>query len=99
MSGCGIGEYLAEKIEEKLDWETRYIKPGHIVRGGTPTAYDRILSARYGLVAIDCVKDGNFGKMPALRGQEVVPVDLEEAVAENKTVPLDLFEQAEVFFE
>jgi len=94
----GIGEYLADEIEERLDWETRYVKPGHIVRGGTPTAYDRILSTRYGLKAVDCIKEGNFGKMPALRGQDIVAVDLSEAVAENKKVPIELFEEAEIFF-
>jgi len=94
----GIGEYLAEEIEERMDWQTRYIQPRHIVRGGTPTAYDRILSSRYGLAAIDCVERGDFGKMAALKGQEIEIVDLADAVAETKTVPLDLLEKAEIFF-
>ncbi|SDL86130.1 6-phosphofructokinase [Halarsenatibacter silvermanii] len=94
----GIGDYLAEEIEEKMDWETRYIQPRHIVRGGSPTAYDRVLSSRYGLMAIDLVEEENFGKMPALQGQDIVPVDLSEAVAEIKQVPLDFYEDAEYLF-
>lgn len=94
----GVGEYLADEIEERLDWETRYIQPRHIVRGGTPTAYDRILSSRYGLAAIDCVKNKDFGKMAALKGQEIEIVDLANAVADTKTVPVELFEKAEIFF-
>ncbi len=94
----GIGETLAKEIGERLDWETRYIKPGHIVRGGTPTAYDRILSSRYGLGAIDCVHRGDYGKMVALKGQDIVTVDLHLCTGENKKVPVDLYEEVEVFF-
>ncbi len=91
----GVGEYLAEEIEERVNWETRHIQPRHIIRGGTPTAYDRILSSRYGIKAIELVNEGDFGKMPALNGQNIEAVDLSEAVAEIKEVPLDLYEQAE----
>lgn len=94
----GIGESLAREIRKRLDWETRYIKPGHIVRGGTPTAYDRILSSRYGLGAIDSVFQGDFGKMVALKGQDIVTVDLDECTHENKKVPLELYEEVEIFF-
>ncbi len=94
----GIGDYLADEIEERLDWETRYIQPRHIVRGGTPTAYDRVLSSRYGLRAIDLVHQEKFGMMPALKGQDIEAVDLSEAVAEIKTVPLEFYEEAEYLF-
>lgn len=94
----GIGESLAKEIGRRLDWETRYIKPGHIVRGGTPTAYDRILSSRYGLGAIDCVYRGDYGKMVALKGQDIVTVDLNKCTNRIKKVPVDLYEEVEIFF-
>ncbi len=94
----GVGEYLAEEIEEKMDWETRYIQPRHIIRGGSPTAYDRVLSSRYGLRAIDLVDEGEFGKMPALRGQDIEAVSLSEAVADIKEVPLEFYKEAESLF-
>ena len=67
-------------------------------RGGTPTAYDRVLSTRFGLHAIDAVHDEDFGKMVALRGTDIVRVPLSEATAELKTVPPERYDEAEVFF-
>ncbi len=67
-------------------------------RGGTPTAYDRVLATRFGIAAVELLKDENYGKMVALRGNKIVPVDLEEAVSKLKTVDMDLYEIAKVFF-
>jgi 6-phosphofructokinase 1 len=71
---------------------------GHLQRGGTPTAYDRILSTRYGLKAAEAVKNGEWGRMVALHGNEIVTVSLAEATGETRTVPEDLYEAALTFF-
>ncbi len=71
---------------------------GHLQRGGTPTAFDRILSTRYGLRAAEAVKNGEWGKMVALRGNDIVTVDLSEATEETKTVPEDFYKDVETFF-
>lgn len=94
----GIGEALASEIEKRTKFETRAVVLGHVQRGGSPTAYDRILATRFGLCAIDLVHDGNFGKMAALQGNKVVPVELEAAVTKLKTVDKEFFEIAKVFF-
>lgn len=83
----GIGEMLAKEIEKRTGKEARTTVLGHIQRGGTPTAYDRVLATRFGLGAIDAVHEGDFGKMVALRGTDIVRVALAEATAELKTVP------------
>jgi ATP-dependent phosphofructokinase / diphosphate-dependent phosphofructokinase len=94
----GIGNALAEMIEERTGFETRVTVLGHVQRGGSPTAFDRVLATRYGIFAADLVKDRNFGKMAALRGNDIVAVDLADAVATLKTVDPRLYELAEVFF-
>jgi len=94
----GIGETLAGEIKECTGIDTRHVVLGHLQRGGTPTAYDRILSTRYGLRAAEAVKNGEWGKMVALRGNEIVAVSLAEATGETKTVPKDLYEAAATFF-
>ncbi|MEW6636242.1 MAG: ATP-dependent 6-phosphofructokinase [Actinomycetota bacterium] len=94
----GIGETLAGELKERTGIDTRHVVLGHLQRGGTPTAYDRILSTRYGLRAAEAVKNGEWGKMVALRGNEIVTVPLQEATEETKTVPADLYEAAETFF-
>ena len=94
----GIGETLAEEIKERTGTDTRHVVLGHLQRGGTPTAYDRILSTRYGLRAAEAVKNGEWGQMVALRGSEIVTVPLEEATEETKTVPDDLYNAAATFF-
>jgi 6-phosphofructokinase 1 len=95
----GIGNLLAEEIESRTGFETRVTILGHIQRGGTPTAYDRVLSTRFGIAAIDAVHDGAFGQMVALRGTEIVRVPLTEAVGELKTIDRQLYHHvAEVFF-
>jgi 6-phosphofructokinase 1 len=94
----GIGDQLAPEIEERTGIETRSTTLGHIQRGGTPTAYDRILATRFGLHAIDAVHEGDSGVMVALQGTEIVRVPLQEATKELKTVPLERYAEAEVFF-
>ncbi|MCA1727837.1 MAG: ATP-dependent 6-phosphofructokinase [Actinobacteria bacterium] len=94
----GIGETLAEEIKERTGIDTRHVVLGHLQRGGTPTAFDRILSTRYGLRAAEAVKNGEWGQMVALRGNEIVTVPLEEATEETKTVPDDFYRVAETFF-
>ncbi|GAA4185327.1 6-phosphofructokinase [Streptosporangium oxazolinicum] len=94
----GIGETLAKEIEKRTGKEARTTVLGHIQRGGTPTAFDRVLATRFGLQAIDAVQDGDFGKMVALQGTDIVRVGLDEATKELKTVPVSRYEEAEVFF-
>ncbi|MET8334588.1 6-phosphofructokinase [Streptosporangium canum] len=94
----GIGEVLAKEIEKRTGKEARTTVLGHIQRGGTPTAFDRVLATRFGLHAIDAVHDGHFGIMVALQGTDVVRVALAEATKELKTVPVSRYEEAEVFF-
>jgi 6-phosphofructokinase 1 len=94
----GIGQRLAEEIEKRTGKEARTTVLGHIQRGGTPTAFDRVLATRFGLQAIDAVHDGDWGKMVALRGTDIVRVNLIEATGELKTVPVERYSEAEVFF-
>ena len=94
----GIGHGLALRVEAETGFETRVTVLGHVQRGGTPTAYDRVLATRYGVRACQLVHDGEFGKMVSLAGNEIVTVDLERAVAEPKTVPADLASLAQIFF-
>lgn len=94
----GIGHYIADEIEKRMNIETRVTVLGHVQRGGTPTAYDRVLATRYGVKAVELIKKEDFGKMVALRGNKILPVDLTEAVAENKKVDMELYDIAKVFF-
>ncbi|HWH35404.1 MAG TPA: 6-phosphofructokinase [Acidimicrobiales bacterium] len=95
----GIANVLASEIEARTGFETRVTILGHIQRGGTPTAFDRILSTRFGVAAIDAVHDGAFGQMVALRANRIVLAPLSEAVGELKLVDPDLYHGvAEVFF-
>jgi phosphofructokinase-like protein len=94
----GIGEWLAGEIEQRTGKEARTTVLGHIQRGGTPTAFDRVLATRFGVSAIDAVHDGDFGTMVALRGTDIVRVPLTEGTAELKTVDPARYAEAEVFF-
>ncbi|MCW2613821.1 MAG: Diphosphate--fructose-6-phosphate1-phosphotransf erase [Frankiales bacterium] len=94
----GIGQVLEREIEARTGYESRQTVLGHVQRGGTPTAYDRVLATRFGLHAADAVHEGDSGVMVALRGTDIVRVPLEEATRELKTVPLERFQEAEVFF-
>jgi len=94
----GISKALAKMIEEQTGYETRHVVLGHTQRCGRPSAYDRILATRYGLKAAELALAGDFGKMAALRGNEIISVDLAEAASETKTVPDEFFAIAEEFF-
>ncbi len=94
----GVGAALAQVIEERTGKESRAVVLGHIQRGGTPTAFDRVLATRFGLSAIDAVHGEDWGVMVALRGTDIVRVPLAEATAELKTVPPERYAEAEVFF-
>jgi 6-phosphofructokinase 1 len=94
----GIGSILAKEIENRTGFESRVVILGHIQRGGSPTAFDRVLATRFGLAAIDLVHNGEWGKMVALRGNKIVSVPISEAVQKLKTVSDDLYKDAEVFF-
>jgi 6-phosphofructokinase 1 len=94
----GIGEWLAAQIEHRTGKEARTTVLGHIQRGGTPTAFDRVLATRFGLHAIDAVRAQDFGRMVALQGTEIVTVPLAEAIKTLKTVPPEFYAEAEVFF-
>jgi phosphofructokinase-like protein len=94
----GIGQTLAEEIEKRTGRETRNTVLGHIQRGGTPTSFDRVLATRFGLQAIDAVHDGEFGVMVALRGTDIVRAPLAEATGVLKTVPVERYNEAAVFF-
>ncbi|MBH5134517.1 6-phosphofructokinase [Streptomyces sp. NPDC048405] len=94
----GVGEWLAKQIEKRTGNEARTTVLGHVQRGGTPSAFDRWLATRFGLHAIDCVHDGDFGKMVALRGTDIVRVPIAEATARLKTVDPALYDEVGVFF-
>ena len=86
----GIGQALAEILEERTGYETRSVNLGHTQRGGTPTAYDRMLATRYGSAAIDLVHQGQFGRLVVLRGTEITHIPLQDAIAKTRTIGDDL---------
>jgi len=93
----GIGHLLERVVEERTGFETRAVVLGHVQRGGTPTAYDRVLATRFGVAAIDAAHEGRWGMMPALRGTRIELVELAEAVRELKVVTPEDFEFARPF--
>ena len=94
----GIGEYVGNAIGKETGEEVRSVVLGHIQRGGSPTAYDRMLATRFGIAAVEYINDGRYGKMAALKGNEIVPVPLSEATSELKLVPPEMYELAKTFF-
>ena len=95
----GIGDVLAREIRQRTGFDTRVTVLGYVQRGGTPTAFDRVLATRFGIAAIDAVHAGAFGQMVALRNAKIVRVPLAEAVGSLKTVDPDLLAVAEVFYD
>ncbi|PYQ09746.1 MAG: 6-phosphofructokinase [Acidobacteria bacterium] len=93
-----IGFRVAKEIADRLGVETRVTVLGHIQRGGSPTAFDRIIGTRFGLRAVDLVREGRFGQMVALHGTRIDAVPLSEATAGPKQMDLEQFADAEVFF-
>ena len=94
----GVGAYIAAAIEKKIEIETRVTVLGHVQRGGTPTAYDRVLASRYGLKAVSLVREKKFGRMVALSGINIIDVPLAEAAMKLRQLDMKLFEDTEVFF-
>jgi len=93
-----IGFRVAKEIADRLGVETRVTVLGHIQRGGSPTAFDRIIGTRFGLRAVDLVREGRFGQMVALHGTRIDAIPLSEATAGPKQMDLEQFADAEVFF-
>lgn len=94
----GIGVTLEAEIEARTGYETRVTILGHVQRGGTPVAFDRVLATRFGVAAMDAVAAGRVGTMVALRGTDIVEVQLEDALREPKLLDPALYETAELFF-
>ena len=94
----GIGYWLGKEIEKSVEIETRVVVLGHLQRGGTPTAFDRILATRYGIHAIDLVHQEEFGKMVAIRGDKIISIELKDVIGKRKSVSSELLEVAKVFF-
>lgn len=91
---AGIGNAVAAEIEKRTGFETRAVVLGHIQRGGSPSAFDRVLATRYGIGAIDMVHRGEWGKMAALRGNKIISIPLQEAIANNRKVDPEMIEVA-----
>jgi 6-phosphofructokinase 1 len=94
----GVGYYLGREIEKRMNIETRVVVLGHLQRGGSPVASDRVLATRYGIGAIDLVHAGTFGKMVALQGNKIVSIPLKRVVGKQKKLDLKLYDVAKVFF-
>ncbi len=94
----GVSQILAREIENRTKFETRCVVLGHTQRGGTPTAHDRVLATRYGVFAAEMVMRGEFGKMAALRGNEIVAIPLSEVAGKLKTVDPEIYALASTFF-
>lgn len=94
----GIGYYLGKEIEKCMGIETRVVVLGHLQRGGSPTAFDRILATRFGVAAIDLVHNEKFDRMVAIKGNRIFSVPLAEVVGKRKTVDLELYDLATIFF-
>ncbi|MCJ7767785.1 6-phosphofructokinase [Candidatus Bathyarchaeota archaeon] len=94
----GVGYSIGKEIEKCIKIETRVVVLGHLQRGGTPTAFDRILATRYGIAAIDLVHEGRFDRMVSLKCNRIESVPFKDVVGKRKTVDLELYEIASVFF-
>jgi 6-phosphofructokinase len=93
----GIGNILGREIERQTGFETRVSVLGYVQRGGTPTAFDRVLATRFGVKACELVERGEFGKMVALQSNKIVAIEMDEAL-EMKTVDQELYDIASLFF-
>ncbi len=94
----GVGYYLGRELEKKMNIETRVVVLGHLQRGGSPVASDRVLATRFGIGAIDLVHEGKFGRMVALQGNNIVSIPLKRVVGKQKKLDLELYNVAKVFF-
>ncbi len=94
----GVSELLAKRIEKETGFEARVTVLGHLQRGGSPSVTDRVNGTRFGVGAVELIKEGKFGYMPALKGNKIVPVKIADAVGRSKTVDIELFKLAELFY-
>ncbi|NKB72823.1 MAG: ATP-dependent 6-phosphofructokinase [Candidatus Latescibacteria bacterium] len=94
----GVGQLVGEEIERRTGYETRVTVLGHLQRGGTPTAFDRVLGTRFGIAAVDLVEQGTYGTMVSLQGNKIVDISIGEAIGELKMVDEELYNIARVFF-
>lgn len=94
----GIGEVIAQEIEKRTGFETRVTVLGHVQRGGSPTAYDRVLGTRYGVKAVDLIHEGKFGEMVCLKGAQITHIPLGKAMTKVKAVDPELIRTAEIFY-
>ncbi|HMS65171.1 MAG TPA: ATP-dependent 6-phosphofructokinase [Ignavibacteria bacterium] len=94
----GISYYLAEEIEKHTGFETRSTVLGYVQRGGIPSSFDRMLGTRFGVYAVEMVRDKKFGRMCALQGNEITDITIKKAISKLKTVDLDIYKAAQVFF-
>ena len=95
----GIAERLSEEIEKRIGIECRHVVLGHLQRAGEPTVFDRVLGTRLGIKAAQMIHDGDYGKMAALQGTEIVAVPLDKAVGKLKIVPKERYDEAKIFYE
>jgi len=91
----GIGEFLAKEIEKATGFETRSVALGHVIRGKSPIAFDRVLSTRFGIKAVDLIKEGKFGRMVALSGTKIIDIDLIEGMKGTRLVDEELLSVVE----
>ena len=94
----GIGEVIAQQIDQRTGYETRVTVLGHVQRGGSPTAFDRVLGTRYGVHAVDLIHQGKFGNMVSLKGNKITEIPLQKAMKKLKVVDKDLIATAEIFY-
>lgn len=94
----GIGEWLSKEIEKHTSFETRFVVLGHLQRGGTPSAYDRYLGLRFGMIAVQFIHQNKFGVMVSLHSNDFVAIPLKDAVSQTRTVDPKLFEELKIFF-
>jgi 6-phosphofructokinase 1 len=94
----GIAHYLSDVVGERTGYDTRSVVLGHLLRGGTPTAFDRTLGTRYGVHAMELALKGDFGRMVALKGSEIVSIPIEYGIATKKLVPYEYYKLAQIFF-
>ena len=94
----GVGQLVCDEVEKHTGFEARVTVLGHLQRGGTPTAFDRVLGTRFGIAAIDLVANGQSGQMVSLQGNEIVPIPLSDAVDTLKVVDQNFYDIARVFF-
>ena len=94
----GVGQWVADQIEHHTDFETRVTILGHVQRGGTPTAFDRVLGSRFGIAAVELIEEKKFGYMVSLQGVKVLPVPIARVLKGLRTLPPSFYQKAKVFF-